>query len=341
MSAALAEHTPIAMAIARSFLRRVPKWVQREDLEQAALIGLWKALERDSGEFAPEQRRAYLKRRIQGAIQDELRAQDWAPRRKCSGAPVTRPLLLREGDLSDTDAALFEGSESPEASPEAIACSKRDAELALRAPLNPSDRAVVELVVLKGGLHVDAAHTLSMCESRVSQRLNRALSTMRAHLGEDAPTPLSPSYQVPLHTRKTIWASHETANRQHRRSHRTTRSDPSRSPTVPPVVGGVSRDRVGGSPAAASDRPVPAGAGGAELGHQTRESVPRAPRGRPMTPAQVEEWNGDFDRMLRAEVARLRGAGKSVDEIALELGTLPEVVDLVLATQAPLRKCGP
>lgn len=60
-----------------------------------------------------------------------------------------------------------------------------------------------------------------------------------------------------------------------------------------------------------------------------------------MTPAQVEEWNGDFDRMLRAEVARLRGAGKSVDEIALELGTLPEVVDLVLATQAPLRKCGP
>jgi hypothetical protein len=52
------------------------------------------------------------------------------------------------------------------------------------------------------------------------------------------------------------------------------------------------------------------------------------------------QWSGDFDRVLRTEVARLRGAGKSIEQIAIELGTLPEVVGLVLATPAPLRKCG-
>ena len=48
-----------------------------------------------------------------------------------------------------------------------------------------------------------------------------------------------------------------------------------------------------------------------------------------------------FERLLRHEVASRRAQGMSAPSIAIELGLLPEVVDLVLSAPAPLRKCGP
>ena len=46
-------------------------------------------------------------------------------------------------------------------------------------------------------------------------------------------------------------------------------------------------------------------------------------------------------RELRIACARLRAEGMTYDEIAGALRTLPEVVELVLQTPAPLRKCAP
>lgn len=48
-----------------------------------------------------------------------------------------------------------------------------------------------------------------------------------------------------------------------------------------------------------------------------------------------------FERFLRHEVASRRAQGMSAAAIAAALGVLPELVDLVLAVPAPLRKCGP
>jgi hypothetical protein len=48
-----------------------------------------------------------------------------------------------------------------------------------------------------------------------------------------------------------------------------------------------------------------------------------------------------FERLLRHEVASRRAQGMSAPCIAAELGLLPEVVDLVLSTPAPLRRCRP
>jgi len=69
----LADHT------VRRFAMRLPRRVDRGDLETAANLGLMSAI----GGFDPErgvQFESYCERRIRGALLDELRSQDWLPR---------------------------------------------------------------------------------------------------------------------------------------------------------------------------------------------------------------------------------------------------------------------
>lgn len=70
---ALADHT------VRRFAMRLPRRVDRGDLDTAANLGLMSAI----GGFDPErgvQFESYCERRIRGALLDELRSQDWLPR---------------------------------------------------------------------------------------------------------------------------------------------------------------------------------------------------------------------------------------------------------------------
>lgn len=76
----LAKHLPLVRRIAGQMAAQLPASVDISDLEQAGMIGLWDALER--GEMqSPAQFGAYAAIRIRGAIYDELRRQDWLPRR--------------------------------------------------------------------------------------------------------------------------------------------------------------------------------------------------------------------------------------------------------------------
>ncbi len=76
----LAKHLPMVRRIAGQMAAQLPASVDIADLEQAGMIGLWDALER--GEMqSPAQFGAYAAIRIRGAIYDELRKQDWLPRR--------------------------------------------------------------------------------------------------------------------------------------------------------------------------------------------------------------------------------------------------------------------
>src|SRR6186997_2981979 len=99
-SAAIQEHALMAYKIARSFMRRLPCTVLPEDIEQAALIGLWDGLRR-RGDGVDAQHPFYLKTRIRGAILDELRTQDWLPRRARNKAlSGLRPaMIVRFADL--------------------------------------------------------------------------------------------------------------------------------------------------------------------------------------------------------------------------------------------------
>ncbi|OIQ80033.1 RNA polymerase sigma factor FliA [mine drainage metagenome] len=76
----LARHLPLVRRIAGQMAAQLPASVDLADLEQAGMIGLWDALERGQ-EQAAAQFGAYAAIRIRGAIYDELRRQDWLPRR--------------------------------------------------------------------------------------------------------------------------------------------------------------------------------------------------------------------------------------------------------------------
>jgi RNA polymerase sigma factor (sigma-70 family) len=75
------EHVALAKRAARTFAlaREVPACVDQSDLAQIALIAIHEALPRfDASLGVPLA--AYLWRRMQGAMLDELRREDWAPR---------------------------------------------------------------------------------------------------------------------------------------------------------------------------------------------------------------------------------------------------------------------
>ncbi|MCB9684808.1 MAG: FliA/WhiG family RNA polymerase sigma factor [Alphaproteobacteria bacterium] len=77
--ALVAEHYPLACAIARRTHARLPKGVDLDDLIGTAVMGLIEAVER----YDPSRGvcfRSYAKHRIQGSILDSLRATDWVPR---------------------------------------------------------------------------------------------------------------------------------------------------------------------------------------------------------------------------------------------------------------------
>jgi len=76
----LESYLPIVRKIAVQMMARLPASVELDDLIQAGRLGLMDAWERfQEGTFASFE--TFATKRIRGAIQDELRAMDWVPRR--------------------------------------------------------------------------------------------------------------------------------------------------------------------------------------------------------------------------------------------------------------------
>jgi RNA polymerase sigma factor for flagellar operon FliA len=73
------QHTPLVKRIAYHLMSRLPPSVQQDDLIQAGMIGLLEALRNyDASQGASFQ--TYARIRIRGAMLDEIRKNDWAPR---------------------------------------------------------------------------------------------------------------------------------------------------------------------------------------------------------------------------------------------------------------------
>lgn len=72
-------HQNLVRDIVRRFASRLPRNIDRGDLQTAANVGLMNAI----GGFYPERGvrfSSYCERRVKGALLDELRSQDWLPR---------------------------------------------------------------------------------------------------------------------------------------------------------------------------------------------------------------------------------------------------------------------
>lgn len=182
-----------------TFLRRLPPNVLRDDLVAAGTYGLIDSL-RKNGEKQDPAFEYYIRIRIRGAILDELRAQDWLPRRtrwaasgkgtdvKTSGAAIPTAVIGFD-DLPACERAL--------SMPDALAPSPADAvEMALRHKaltdavklLPDRERTIVTLHYFRGVKFKDIGCKLGVSEPRISQLHARAMNRLRTmlHQGQAA-----------------------------------------------------------------------------------------------------------------------------------------------------------
>jgi RNA polymerase sigma factor (sigma-70 family) len=174
-------HVEMAKTIALSILRRLPRNVQRQDVEQAGLIGLLDALRRHPDGEGPGYE-VYLRCRIRGEIYDELRRQSWGGRRRV-GAPVTHVSYLDDHDDQWQDA--FAGQSED---PEQAAITRIDAAKAWRTPQKPRDIRIMRACYEGGRRHLDVGRDEGISEARVSQLVTASLVRMQRHL-TGAPAP--------------------------------------------------------------------------------------------------------------------------------------------------------
>lgn len=181
------EHLPLVRKIAGRAAARAPSSVTREELFCAGALGLVDSVTRDQ-ETAGPAFTSYLRTRIRGAIVDELRAQDWLPRRARArnergevrdGAP--NPVaVLRFDDLPPGPAREPASTDEPR-DPLCEVERRRERACLLSAleQLDPRDRMVLRLHYFRGMRLKEIGRLLGVSEARVSQIHHRALGRLR------------------------------------------------------------------------------------------------------------------------------------------------------------------
>jgi RNA polymerase sigma factor for flagellar operon FliA len=180
------QHLPLVRMLARRMSLRAPASIVHDDLLSAGTYGLIDSVIRNRGDggasFA-----CYVRLRIRGAIYDELRANDWLPRRarlkdrpeRESGPP--RPVaVIRFDDLPQGPEAAL-ASKEPDTDPLEMLTRKRVRNRLHEAlsELPERDRLVVHLHYFKGMQIREIGKFLGVSEARVSQIHHRALGRMR------------------------------------------------------------------------------------------------------------------------------------------------------------------
>ena len=182
----LRQYEPLVRKIAGGFQRKLPRNILREDLIAAGMSGLWDAIRRhpdgptDSFEW-------YVRVRIRGAILDELRAQDWLPRRVRATAEaatgtdayVPPPAVVRFDDVSEWEqnrclAASSDG--------EAAVAAKFAQQALIKAleQLPERERHIVSQHYFRGVKFRDLGAELGVSEPRISQLHTRAIQRLKA-----------------------------------------------------------------------------------------------------------------------------------------------------------------
>jgi len=181
----LEEFTPLVRKIAGGFQRKLPRNVLREDLIAAGMSGLWDAIRRhpDGGDESFEW---YVRVRIRGAILDELRAQDWLPRRARAAAEANAgtdaymppPSVVRIDDVSEWEQnrCLADASSSESA----VAAKFTQETLVKAVELLPErERHIVSSHYFRGVKFKDLGAELGVSEPRISQLHSRAIARLK------------------------------------------------------------------------------------------------------------------------------------------------------------------
>lgn len=189
-------YTPLVRQIAGGFQRKLPRNVLREDLIAAGMSGLWDAVRRhadrptDSFEW-------YVRVRIRGAILDELRAQDWLPRRARAAAAEAQeqgrtsysvaPAVVRFDDVSEWEQSRCLATGDSWNSELSVDAKFTRESLARAVDQLPSrERHIVSSHYFRGVKFKDLGAELGVSEPRISQLHSRAMQRLRALMGEAA-----------------------------------------------------------------------------------------------------------------------------------------------------------
>lgn len=192
----LGEELPLYMTLVRQVVarlhRRLPPNVLLDDLLAAGAIGLLDALRR-SPQRGP-QFEAYVRIRIRGAVIDELRAQDWLPRRARTratraeeglGPAADRNAIVGLYDLPEVHAASLVDDSTANPEDEVEQHSERAALERAVALLPEREASIVTWHYFEGVAFKDIAMRLGISEPRISQLHARAMGRLRTNLEPD------------------------------------------------------------------------------------------------------------------------------------------------------------
>jgi RNA polymerase sigma factor for flagellar operon FliA len=191
----LQQYAPLVRQIVGGFQRKLPRNVLRDDLIAAGMSGLWDAIRRQDGQ-CDDSFEWYVRVRIRGAILDELRAQDWLPRRARAAAAeaqesgntsIAPPSVVRLEDVSEWEQGRALGSNENSSSESAVH-QKFVGEALARAveQLPERERHIVSMHYFKGIKFKDLGTQLGVSEPRISQLHSRAMKRLRALISRQA-----------------------------------------------------------------------------------------------------------------------------------------------------------
>ncbi len=191
----LQQYAPLVRQIVGGFQRKLPRNVLRDDLIAAGMSGLWDAIRRQDGQ-CDDSFEWYVRVRIRGAILDELRAQDWLPRRARAAAAEAQesgntslapPSVVRLEDVSEWEQGRALGSGEGTSSESAVH-QKFVGEALARAveQLPERERHIVSMHYFKGIKFKDLGAQLGVSEPRISQLHSRAMKRLRALISKQA-----------------------------------------------------------------------------------------------------------------------------------------------------------
>jgi RNA polymerase sigma factor for flagellar operon FliA len=191
----LQQYAPLVRQIVGGFQRKLPRNVLRDDLIAAGMSGLWDAIRRQNGQ-CDESFEWYVRVRIRGAILDELRAQDWLPRRARAAAAeaqesgntsIAPPSVVRLDDVSEWEQGRALSSAEGSSSESAVH-QKFVGEALARAveQLPERERHIVSMHYFKGIKFKDLGTQLGVSEPRISQLHSRAMKRLRTLISRQA-----------------------------------------------------------------------------------------------------------------------------------------------------------
>jgi RNA polymerase sigma factor for flagellar operon FliA len=185
------DYLPLVHQMVARRLRRLPPNVLRDDLIAAGTYGLMQALRRNGHDRTPTFE-GYVRIRINGAIVDELRSQDWLSRRersrlaRASDGPAPCAGVMSIEDLSDTQLENLHEN-GPSAHDRVEKSAARAAIVRAMGCLTEREQRLLVLYYFHAVELKDIAEEFGVGASRVSQLHSQALAKLKIALSEATP----------------------------------------------------------------------------------------------------------------------------------------------------------